>query len=160
VTLSPAARQPSAAKQFAGFLAEFTPDVAATARAALQKLRKQVPPAIELVYDNYNGLVVGFGPSMRASEAVFSIAIFPTHVTLCFLFGAKLSDPKKLLAGGGNRVRHIKLSDASDLDRSDIRELITRAVKAAPVPFQASQPRQFVIKSISPNRRPRRPLST
>jgi hypothetical protein len=158
--MSPAARRPSAAKQFAGFLAEFTPDVASTARAALQKLRKQVPPAIELVYDNYNGLVVGFGPSMRASEAVFSIAIFPTHVTLCFLFGAKLADPKKLLLGGGNRVRHIKLSAASDLDRPDIRELITRAVKTAPVPFQASQPRELVIKSISPNRRPRRPLST
>jgi hypothetical protein len=78
--VSPAARQPSAEKQFAGFLAEFTPDVAATARAAPQRLRKQVPPAIELVYDNYNGLVVGFGPSMHASEAVLSLAIFPTHV--------------------------------------------------------------------------------
>jgi hypothetical protein len=70
------ARQSSAEKQFAGFLTEFTPDVVATARAALQRLRKQVPPAIELVYDNYNGLVVGFGPSMRASEAVLSLAIF------------------------------------------------------------------------------------
>jgi hypothetical protein len=157
--VSPAARQPSAEKQFAGFLAEFTPDVAATARAALQRLRKRVPPAIELVYDNYNGLVVGFGPSMRASEAVLSLAIFPTHVTLCFLFGAKLADPKKLLAGNGNRVRHIKLAEASDLDRSDIRALITRAVGAAPVSFDSVQRRHLVIKSISPKRRPRRPLS-
>jgi len=157
--MSPAARQPSAEKQFAGFLAEFTPDVAATARAALQKLRKRVPPAIELVYDNYNGLVVGFGPSMRASEAVLSIAVFPTHVTLCFLFGAKLADPKKLLLGGGKRVRHIKLAEASDLDRSDIRDLITRAVGAAPVAFGSVPRRQLVIKSISPKRRPRRPLS-
>ncbi|HEY7393225.1 MAG TPA: DUF1801 domain-containing protein [Gemmatimonadaceae bacterium] len=157
--MSPAAHKPSAEKQFAGFLAEFTPDVAATARAALRGLRKQVPPAIELVYDNYNGLVVGFGPSVRASEAVLSLAIFPTHVTLCFLFGAKLADPKKLLAGNGNRVRHIKLAEASDLDRSDIRALITRAVGAAPVPFDSVQRRQLVIKSISPKRRPRRPLS-
>jgi len=157
--VSPAARQPSAKKQFAGFLAEFTPDVAATARAALQKLRKQVPPAIELVYDNYNGLVVGFCPSMRASEAVLSIAIFPTHVTLCFLFGAKLADPKKLLAGGGNRVRHIKLAEASDLERSDIRDLIIRAVRTAPVAFDSVPRRQLVIKSISAKRRPRRPLS-
>ena len=149
--------QRTPAKQFEDFLSEFTPDVAKTARAALAKLRKQVPPSIEMVYDNYNGLVVGFSPSMRASEAVFSIAIFPTHVSLCFLFGAALADPKKILAGAGNRVRHIKLASAADLDRADVGDLIARAAKGAQFPKQS---RKLLIKSISPKRRPRRPLST
>jgi hypothetical protein len=150
---------PTAAQQLETFLGEFTPDVAATARSALKKVRRQMPPSIELVYDNWNGLVIGFGPSMRATEAVLSIAIFPTHITLCFLYGVKLADPKKLLAGGGKQVRHIKLTGASDLDRPEIKDLIARSVKAGPVPFPKSRARQLVIKSISPKRRPRRPLS-
>src|SRR4051812_36532019 len=106
----------TAAQQLENFLDEFTPDVAATARAALKKVRRQMPPSIEMVYDNYNGVVIGFAPSMRATEAVLSLACFPDHVTLCFLYGVKLADPKKLLEGGGNQVRHIKLKGASDLD--------------------------------------------
>lgn len=150
---------PTAAQQLETFLDEFTPDVAATARSALKKVRRQMPPSIELVYDNWNGLVIGFGPSMRATEAVLSVAIFPDHVTLCFLYGVKLADPKKLLAGAGNQVRHIKLKSATDLDRPEIKDLIARSIKTGPAPFPKSLARQLVIKSISPKRRPRRPLS-
>jgi len=150
---------PTAAQQLETFLDEFTPDVAAIARSALKKVRRQMPPSIELVYDNWNGLVIGFGPSMRASEAVLSVAIFPDHVTLCFLYGVELADPKKLLAGGGNQVRHIKLKSAADLDRPEIKELIAHSLETGPAPFPKSLARKLVIKSISPKRRPRRPLS-
>src|SRR5690242_9241234 len=150
---------PTAAQQLETFLDEFTPDVAAIARSALKKVRRQMPPSIELVYDNWNGLVVGFGPSMRASEAVLSVAVFPDHVTICFLYGVKLADPKKLLAGGGNQVRHIKLKSDADLDRPEINDLIARSIKTGPAPFPKSLARKLVIKSISPKRRPRRPLS-
>jgi hypothetical protein len=54
------------AQQLAGFLAKFEPRVAASARAALSRLRKRLPGAIELVYDNYNALAIGFGPSDKA----------------------------------------------------------------------------------------------
>jgi hypothetical protein len=149
----------TAAQQLEVFLDEFTPDVAATGRAALRKVRRLVPPSIEMVYDNWNGLVVGFGPSMRATDAVLSVAIFPDHVTLCFLYGVKLADPKRLLAGGGNQVRHIKLKSAADLDRPEIKDLIRRAIVSGPATFEKSLERTLVIKSISPKRRPRRPLS-
>lgn len=42
----------SPATQLAGFLAKFTPRDAADARAALAKMRKRLPGAIEMVYDN------------------------------------------------------------------------------------------------------------
>ena len=48
--------------QLARFLARYSPEIDTLARAALAKMRAQLPGAIELVYDNYNALVIGFGP--------------------------------------------------------------------------------------------------
>jgi hypothetical protein len=47
------------------FLSAYTPEIEAFARSALGKLRKRLPHAVEMVYDNYNALVCGFGPSER-----------------------------------------------------------------------------------------------
>jgi hypothetical protein len=85
------------AQQLRIFLAEFEPRLAASARSALSRLRKRLPGVTEIVYDNYNALALGFGPSDKASEAIFSIAVFPRWVSLFFLQGAKLPDPDGLL---------------------------------------------------------------
>ena len=87
--------------------------MAAEARSALARLRRLVPGAVELVYDNYNALVVGFGPSERPSEAILSLVAYPKWVTLCFLQDApELPDPEGLLKGSGSSVRHISLESA------------------------------------------------
>src|SRR5205809_6275463 len=106
----------SPAKQLDGFMAKYTPEIGRLARAILAKMRERLPGAVEMVYDNYNGLVIGFGPTDRPSEAVFSIVLFPRWVTLCFLQGAKVPDPQKRLRGDGKQVRHIRLASADDLD--------------------------------------------
>jgi hypothetical protein len=149
----------SPAKQFAGFLAKFSPDVRSVATAALAKMRKRLPGAIEIVYDNYYALVVGFGPSERPSDAIFSLAIYPRHVTLCFLYGVELEDPEKLLAGGGNQVRHIRLASASDLDRPAIQSLMTQAVNGADTPFDPRARQRMIIRMVSKKQRPRRARS-
>jgi len=61
------------AQALAGFMAKYTPSMAKEGRAALARMRKLVPGAVQFVYDNWNGLVVGFGPTERPSEAVVSI---------------------------------------------------------------------------------------
>ena len=61
--------------QLDSFIAKFTPEVAAIASATLAKMRKRLPNATQLVYDNYNALAIGFGPSERTSDAIFSIAV-------------------------------------------------------------------------------------
>ena len=140
-----------------GFLAKYTPEVAAEAVASLGRLRPQVPGAVEMVYDNYNALVVGFGATERASEAVLSIAVMPRWVTLCFLAGAGLPDPRGLLQGSGNVVRSMRLAGSADLDRPEVRELIALAVAGSRTPFDTTRPGRMVIKSISAKQRPRRP---
>ncbi|HVQ32267.1 MAG TPA: hypothetical protein VMV21_21900, partial [Vicinamibacteria bacterium] len=89
----------SPSAQLAAFLAKFTPEVAALARKAIAALRKRLPGARVLVYDNYNALAVGFGPNERASEAILSIAVYPRWVSLFFLRGKGLADPRKVLRG-------------------------------------------------------------
>src|SRR5471030_1684650 len=103
----------SAEKQLARFMARYAPAVAAVAKAALAKMRKRLPGAVELVYDNYNALVIAFGPTERVSDVIFSIALYPRWVTLFFKDGATLTDPHGLLKGGGKAFRHIVLDGAA-----------------------------------------------
>jgi hypothetical protein len=148
------------AKALAGFIAKYTPAMAKEGRAALVRMRKLLPGAVQMVYDNWNGLVIGFGPTERASDAVVSILLLPDHVTLCFIQDApKLPDPERLLQGSGKVVRHIKLTSARDLDSPAIRALIKAAVRQSDVPFVRGATSRLVIKSISPRQRPRRPGS-
>ena len=139
------------------FLAKFEPRVAVTARSALAQLRRRLPGATELVYDNYNALAIGFGPSDKASEAIFSIAVFPRWVSLFFLQGAKLPDPDGLLKGAGTKVRHIVLTEPSVLDQSSVKRLMAIAMSSARKPIDPRQRRRLIIKSISAKQRPRRP---
>jgi hypothetical protein len=151
------AEMKSAEAQLDRFLDAFTPEIAAFARVALAKMRKRLPHAMELVYDNYNALACGFGPTERTSEAIFSIAVFPKNVSLFFLHGAALPDPKGLLQGEGNVVRYIRLEDEDTLDRSDVKAMMAAALKMVEVPMDKKTQYKLVIKSVSAKQRPRRP---
>ena len=157
--------QEDAERQLDSFLAKYTPEMEAAARRALAKMRKLVPGAIEMVYDNYNWLVIGFGPSERPSEATFSIVLPPRHVTLCFLQGAGLPDPAGLLQGSGNVVRNIRLYTSGEKDRKvlddpEVLSLINVAQNRAKVPMPVKARRKLVIRAVSAKQRPRRPSSS
>ena len=148
----------SESARLAEFMAKYDPEIAKQARAALVKMRKLVPGAVELVYDNYNTLAIGFAPGERASEVVFSIALYPKWVTLFFMQGQGLKDPEKRLAGSGARVRSVRLEQgAATLEEPAVRELIAQAMERAKVPIDAKARRRMVIKSVSAKQRPRRP---
>jgi hypothetical protein len=117
-----------------------------------------VPGAVELVYDNYNWLVVGFGPSERASDAVLSIVFAPRWISLCFLqHGPRLPDPHGLLRGSGKRVRNVRLESAKDLATPPVQSLIKEALARAAVPIDPRGRSRLVIRSVSAKQRPRRP---
>ena len=92
-------------RQLAAFIDKFTPEMASLIRAARKKMRERLPHALELVYDNYNFFVIGYGPNERPSAAIFSLAAQAKGLSLCFLQGAKLPDPNKRLRGSGNLIR-------------------------------------------------------
>jgi len=147
----------SPSRQLQRFIAKYSPTVAADGRAALAIVRRLVPGAVELVYDNFNFLVVGFCPSDRASDGVLSVVFTPRWITLCCLQnGPSLSDPQKLLRGSGTRVRSLRLESARDLNSTAIRRLIAQALVRARVPIDPRGRRRLVIRSVSAKQRPRR----
>ncbi|MEO8587903.1 MAG: DUF1801 domain-containing protein [Flavobacteriales bacterium] len=151
-------REPTAEEQLDTFLAKYTPAIAAQARTARRMMQARFPHAIEMVYDNYNALVIGYCPTERPSEAIFSLAMLPKYISLCFLHNAgKLPDPHKLLQGTGNTARHIKLKAPADLDLPAVNALIKEAEKSAVMPFDKTMKGVLVIRSISAKQRPRRP---
>lgn len=146
-------------QQLEVFIDRYTAEVATAMRQALRHLRQRVPGATELVYDNYNALAVGFGPSERAAECVLSIAAYPRWVSLFFLqSGARLPDPCSVLKGRGARVRHIVLTSPQVITSAPVDALIGQALQAAEVAIDPAGKRALVIKSISARQRPRRPL--
>ena len=140
-----------------GFIARYSPDVAKLGRAAIARMRKFLPAAHVLVYDNYNALAVGFAPGDRSSAAVFSIVLYPRWVSLFLLKGAGLTDPHKRLQGSGNVVRHVVLTELSVLDDPQVRELMQQALARSGASLQTGKRGPIVIKSISARQRPRRP---
>jgi hypothetical protein len=145
-------------EELESFIKKYSPEVAAVARAALAKMRKLTPGGVELVYDNYNALAIGFGATERASDAILSIALYPRWVSLFLLHGAIVPDPTKRLRGCGSRVRQVVLQSAADLDERAVRDLIAAALALADAPLDPKQRRRLVIKSVSPKQRERRPM--
>jgi hypothetical protein len=148
---------PTPAQQVAGFIAKFDPAIATIARASRTKIRKRLPTAVEMVYDNYNALAMGFGPTERTSEAVLSVAVWARGVTLYFTYGASLPDPDGLLEGDGKQGRFVRLPSASVIDDPRVARLIATAVAHSKVPFAPAGRGYTVVKSISAKQRPRRP---
>ena len=139
------------------FMARYRPEVAQIGRAALTALRTQLPGTVEMVYDNYNALVIGFSSSDRPSDAILSIGMYPRWANLYFLQDATaLPDPEGLLRGTGNWVRSVRLTSADDVENPAVRALIAAAVTRADPPIDPARRRRLTIRAVSARRRPRK----
>lgn len=148
--------QREAEAQLATFIDKFSLEHRTLIRSVRKALRARFPGATELVYDNYNFFVIAFGPSERPSEALLSIAAAANGVNICFLHGAKLSDPTKRLRGSGNQVRSFSVPSVDVLKQRDVEALFTAATARLKVPFPEKPKQKLIIRSISPKQRPRR----
>lgn len=154
-TAKPASKE-SPAKQLARFIAKFDPAIARRIRAARTAVRKRLPTAIELVYDNYNFFVIGYSATERASDAIVSLAANGKGVGLAFIYGATLPDPTRILQGSGTQNRFIRLPSAAMLGEPAVEALMRAAVQQAKTPLPDSGGGYTVIKSVSIKQRPRR----
>jgi hypothetical protein len=147
----------TAESELAGFIAKFAPEMQSRIRGCRAKMQARLPAAVQLVYDNYNFLVIGFGPTRRASDAILSLAAHSRGVNLCFLqHGPELPDPTSILRGSGKVVRNVALDSPDDLDRPDVSALIDGALRLAATPMEVSDGAELIIKSVSAKQRPRR----
>src|SRR5450432_3540691 len=99
-------------QQLAGFIDKFDSKNAALIRSVRKVLRKRLPSANELVYDNYNFFVIGYCSTDRPSDCILSIAAGANGVGLSFYHGATLPDPHRLLLGNGSQNRFIRIESA------------------------------------------------
>lgn len=141
-----------------GFIAKYTPEVAALTHALFARMRARLPSATVLAYDNYNALAIGFGSGDKVGQLILSIAAYPRWVTLFFAQGVKLTDPDRLLEGSGSQIRSVRMPSPETLDDPRIEALIGDAVAKAERPLDPGATGKIIIKSISAKQRPRRPV--
>ena len=149
-------RTPSPEQQLTGFIEKFEPAHQAVIRSVRTSLRKRFPTAHELVYDNYNFFVIGYSPTERPSDSLISIAAAANGVGLCFIRGASLADPDKLLSGSGKQTRFLRLPSADVLTQSGVDALLTAAAAQAKTQMRSTGKGTLIIKSVSAKQRPRR----
>jgi hypothetical protein len=54
---------------------------------------------------------------------------YPKHVDIGFWRGTEMEDPKKVLTGDGERMRHIKITSVDDIPADALRDLVKQAVQ-------------------------------
>lgn len=143
------------AGDIAPFIARFDPAVAKLARLLRAAMRKRFPTAIELVYDNYNALAMGFSTTERTSDVIVSVAVYARGVNLYFMYGRSLPDPHRLLQGSGNQGAFIRFDDPSVLHDPRVEDLIQAAADDAETPLRKSGRGYTIVKAVSKKQRPR-----
>jgi hypothetical protein len=146
----------AAEEQLSSFIDKFDPPSAHLIREVRGALRKRLPTAHELVYDNYNFFVIGYCATERPSDCIVSIAAAANGVGLSFYYGATLPDPLRILSGGGNQNRFLRIESVAVLARPEVEELIAAAVSQSEAPLPAKGPAKLIIRSVSEKQRPRR----
>lgn len=143
-------------KQLQSFIDKFDPKHQVLIRALRRALRKRLPTANELVWDNYNFFVIGYSATERPSDSVCQIAAGASGVGLAFYRGAMLPDPHTILQGSGSQNRFVRVDSPKILERPEVEALIAAAIAQNTAPFAASGGRKLIIRSISKKQKPRR----
>ncbi len=112
-------------KKYAGF-AEYLADQPPKNRTiirALRKFTKGVAPALE------ESVKWGNGCWLKDKVPVAYVYSAPDYVQFGFFRGSSLKDPRGLLEGDGQYVRHIKVRKPSDIDEAAFAALLRQAAK-------------------------------
>jgi hypothetical protein len=146
----------SAEAQLRLFIEKFEPKDQRLIRAVRSAVRRRLPTANELVWDNYNFFVIGYSPTERPTDSIVSIAARANGVGLCFIHGAGLPDPKRLLLGSGRQTRFIRIESASLLKHPDVEALVAAAIDLGKTPLPTTGRGRLIIRSVAAKQRPRR----
>ena len=135
------------ARQLASLISRLEPAHRKLARTARAALRHRFPTAIELVYENFHALAIGYSPTEEMAGCIVSLTINPMGARVTFLNGATLPDPRHVLEGSGDQTRFISLQTAAALARPEVEALIQAAIAQSKVPLPSEGTGNTVIKS-------------
>ena len=153
------AKSRDAEAQLKSFIDKFEPKHQALIREVRKAMRKRMPTANEMIWDNYNFFVIGYSPTERPSDSILSIAAAASGVGLSFYRGSTLPDPHKVLLGSGTQNRFIRLESKDTLLRPEVDALIAAATAQCKMPLAAEGKGKLIIRAISAKQKPRRKLA-
>lgn len=104
---------------------EFYRDQSPKTRAVLRALRRFVKTAAPKLVESVKW---GNGCWLLGDAPVCFAHIEPDHVQFGFFHGARLEDPKALLQGSAQYVRHIKLRKPTDIQATAFKALLKQAI--------------------------------
>ena len=135
-------------QQIANFLLPFNDDIRSLAQQLRIYLKKETKPIIEMVFDSYNSVNIGYGFTTKAWDCYCGIVVYSKHINLSFPSGAFLTDPQKLLQGTGSKIRHIKISRLGDVKQAAFKELLLEARNNALKLAKEGHTKQDEIKTV------------
>jgi hypothetical protein len=119
----------SPSKELIKFLKPYDRAIRDLALGLRSLVLEELAPCHENIYDAYSAVAIGYGWTERMRDGICHIAVYSKHVNLGFNFGATMADPKGILEGSGNQIRHISIKTPADLARPEIRSYLRRACK-------------------------------
>lgn len=114
--------------EIAQLLSDVSPDVRSICRSLRALVKEVMPQAVEFVYHG----AVSYSLSESPFDRICCIAPYGTYANLGFSFGTRLSDPRGLLVGEGQRMRHVKVRSAVAARDRALADLLRAAWADAP----------------------------
>ena len=110
------------------FLGEYPDAIRDLARGLRELVQAALPGAREEL--DRPGRVIGYGFGPGYSGLVCTIIPSKKGVKLGVVYGARLPDPDQLLEGPGKQHRYVAFSNAQDLKKAGLKDLLRAAVTA------------------------------
>jgi len=120
-----------APKALLEFLKPYDRSVRELALAVRDFVVPEMEPCIETIYDAYNAVAFGYGPTESHVDGAIHVAVYAKYVNLGFNQGAHMKDAAKLLKGTGNNVRHVTIKSMEDLKHPALRTYLQEARRRA-----------------------------
>src|SRR6267378_1950289 len=118
-------------KELLSFLRPYSRTICELAISLRRIVIDELAPCYESIYDAYNAVALGYGPTEALKDGICHVAVYAHHVNLGFNHGATLTDPGNILRGSGKQIRHTTLNNSVDLKRPELRDYLRRARQQA-----------------------------
>jgi len=123
---------------------EFLSNYSEEIRKISEDLRKMARSAMTGAHEFLYYDAINYSVSDSPLDRICYISPMEKYVTIGFLFGTRLDDPRHLLEGSGKRARHVKIRTLEEGKNPALKELVKAAWThgADPVPKVKRSPKR------------------